>query len=218
MRKNFTLIELLVVVAIIGILASLLLPSLAKARIKAKIAVCKSNQSQVGKGVAMDMNNFGLHEEPGFWDTTMDSPTEGERANTDGRVTNGNPAVRVYPIIENKEVFFCPLSNQSAEDSFTVDPSPGNGSWSTSIYIGQRVPNSEEKLGRSNSIIQVNDISEGVIMIDVTQSKANAVLNNWRTDYEHYNALFRDGRVVTAAYTEIKLNQWLWGTTGWAGH
>jgi prepilin-type N-terminal cleavage/methylation domain-containing protein len=51
MKNKFTLIELLVAVAIIGILLSILLPSLDKAREKARRAVCKSNLSQIYKSV-----------------------------------------------------------------------------------------------------------------------------------------------------------------------
>lgn len=99
--RNFTLIELLVCVAIIGILASMLLPVLTKARERARRVVCMNNQRQLILGTLQYCNDNKGWFPPGH--KHLNNPGEG--------VTALNPGA-YESIIEycggDERVFNCP--------------------------------------------------------------------------------------------------------------
>lgn len=120
-RKGFTLIELLVVISIIGILSSMLLPSLSKARLKGQSAVCKSNLKQMYIGqmlYAGDSNDRVMATEYGAeWidaKTWVDLDTGDWNNFYDG--TKG--FLEPYMGDEGLEVYRCPASSYDPESRF----------------------------------------------------------------------------------------------------
>ena len=114
MKRKFTLLELLIVIAVIGILITLLLPALSKSRYLAKFAVCKSNNSQITKGLYLysNMNNrmFPKSESVGTkpkyhryaWHIDRSTGALGKLIESD---------------ILTPEVIYCPQANETAVNS-----------------------------------------------------------------------------------------------------
>ena len=94
--NGFTLIELLTVIAIIGILAAILIPTVGKVRSTARTTKCLSNLRQIGTAAALysnDNRNFlvpaGLDNAPGFtgdgsWDRWLHPYLQQEKSNQVG--------------------------------------------------------------------------------------------------------------------------------------
>ena len=124
--KRFTLIELLVVIAIIGILATLLLPSLSKARLAGKTAVSMNNLKQIYTASVIYADNHS-----GFLFLSDDNP---HTANTTG--------------VNWPRMLFEHMAGQKFHDSHNIGP---NQMRDNSSYMGMMFcPVIRDRRGKCN--------------------------------------------------------------------
>jgi len=171
-RAAFTLIELLTVIAIIGILAAILIPTVGKVRTAARKVQCVSNQRQLALGVlAYAYDNKGRL--PAYDRSVVPivrwmfqvAPYVGRTAGDYGNITNGRITA----------VFQCP-SDPPRVEAFATITDPGNPGDAVSYLHMLPVPlTARENGNEQRNLSQVTDHSRHPVLVDGRKDGGNGV-------------------------------------------
>jgi prepilin-type N-terminal cleavage/methylation domain-containing protein/prepilin-type processing-associated H-X9-DG protein len=117
-RRGFTLIELLVVIAIIAILAAILFPVFAKARERAMLTTCISNNKQLG--VAFVLYTQDSDGRLPYW--TLIGLKPSDPAFAAQNLGESTWDVQLYPYVKTKQSYTCPSSKSQYAKAGSSNP------------------------------------------------------------------------------------------------
>ena len=199
--KGFTLIELLTVIAIIGILAAIIIPTVGKVRDSAKKAQCVSNLKQIGMTIGLYLNEnknmmpYGSDTNTLGWDY-FSAPLPLLATTTAGLKRD------VYDSPNTNHIFNCPAEREASR-SYTANGqfmimAPYNGSPAGKLRMSYTKINSPStKIIATDSIL---DSAGKELVIAAVLDKDDPAANKISIGTRHggkANALYADFHVNT---------------------
>jgi len=183
----FTLIELLVVIAIIAVLAGLLLPALASAKVRARTIQCASNLHQVSLAMKMYADDFG-----GFY---PESGGEILWNQIDATTHRGSWMQQLVAYMRNTNAYHCPADLRSAFSYF-------NGARAAIVANGAGAAVDSRQIQFASAFVLSGD-TQGLEAGDAdkddySQNCVGGLINGnpwepWQIHNKGQNILFEDG-------------------------
>jgi prepilin-type N-terminal cleavage/methylation domain-containing protein len=214
--RAFTLIELLVVIAIIAILAAILFPVFAKAKMAAKSVSCLSNLKQIGLAFQMYLNDYD-DSFPVLYQQQANAvgDTDSGYASGEWTIPQGAQNIATYasqysvraimsPYIKNDQIWICPSDSASNPNYVPGVPYTSYpyryymyhtlASDSLSSFDGGRIYN----ISMFSEVSNTWEFYEAEPYHDFGRYQPNANPNdgNWQAS-THWNYSFLDGHVKT---------------------
>ncbi len=153
-KKEFTLIELLVVIGIIGILASMLMPALSKAREKANTTTCLNQMKNLSLGV-MQYRNDNRDAFP-YWLSTL------------------------YPdYIDSRKVYHCPSIPEKYKKN--PDPHPWDNNDASMCYDRHGTPSIHEapNVAGNQSSPGKTQVDRVDYLFQMSDGNASSIASSW---------------------------------------
>lgn len=208
-RAAFTLVELLVVITLIGILASLLLPALARSKTAAQRIKCVSNLHQLGLATQLywadnDGQCFrygGTSTNGGmlYWFGWLGSGAEGSRPFD---ATQG----ALYPYLQGRGVELCPSLNYALAQ-FKLKASGAAYGYGYNLHLSvsaKQPPKNISQVRRPTDIILLADAAQ-VNTFQPPASRSNPMLEEFyyvSTNRNEATAHFRHSQRANAAFCD----------------